>query len=405
MPSLRERLAGLSATRAPVDVLPRHLPLHRPTALRGAQPGYSASEELFAFEARPWLNHLPAADSAVAALLARDLENEIPPVSEWLFLDLETTGLAGGTGTYAFLIGAGQLTPAGFQFRQFFLRDLAEEGALLSALAPLLRQASLVITYNGKLFDLPVLETRFRLARLPLELEGKPHLDLLYPARRLWKLRWGSVRLLDLERNLFEHERPRDVPGELIPQLYFDYLRSGDERPIRAVFQHNADDVLTLAALAARMLHLAAAPETTSNHPLELFALGRLFERAGQLERAGDLYELALGSGLPAEVDWTARYRLSLLCKRQREYRRAVGLWTQLVGRKTSNGGQKNLTGYEELAICYEHRLDDPEAAAEVTRRALAELEDLLAGEPENRWRLRRARQRFTHRLRRLTRK
>jgi len=311
---------------------------------------------------------LPAADAEAAFLLAPTLGRQIPPVPSWLFLDLETTGLSGGTGTYAFVIGAGQLTPTGFLFRQFFLRDLAEEGALLNALAPLLERASVLVTYNGKVFDAPVLETRYRLTRLPFALDGKPHFDLLYPARRLWKLRWGSVRLLDLERNLLGHRREGDIPGELIPQAYFDYLRSGNDNSLQAVFRHNAEDVVTLAALTARLLHLAAAPESASRDGLELFALARLLERAGQLGRARTLYEQALGDSLPPEADSTARYRLSLLCKRQRDYDRAVRLWQALA----KEDPIENLAVYEELAICYEHRLDDPDAATEVTQRALA---------------------------------
>ena len=401
MPTLHERLASLSAARAPAGVQPLIPSPHRGAVPRNSGPGYSVEEQLFPLTARTWLDGLPAADAQAASLLAPNLGPQIPPLPDWLFLDLETTGLSGGTGTYAFVVGVGQLKPEGFRFQQFFLRDLAEEGALLTALAPLLDRTSLLVTYNGKLFDAPVLETRYRLARLPFALEGKPHLDLLYPARRLWKLRWGSARLLDLERNLLAHEREDDVPGELIPHLYFDYLRSGKESSLHAVFRHNAEDVVTLAALAARLLDLAAEPESASHDALELFALGRLFERAGQPDRARALYEQALGDSLPPEADSAARYRLSLLCKRQRDYRRAVILWQELA----KENPIENLAVYEELAICYEHRLDDPEEAAEVTRRALARVDDLLEGQPENRWRWRRARTRFAHRLQRLRRK
>ena len=166
-------------------------------------------------------------------------------------------------------VGIGQLTTEGFRIRQFFLRDLAAEGALLTALVPIFRQASALVTYNGKLFDAALLDTRFRLARMPFDFHALLHFDLLYPARVLWKLRWGSVRLGDLERSVLRYERPEDVPGELIPQLYFDYLRSGNEHPLRIVFQHNTADLVSLAALAARMLQLVSAPETSSKEPLE----------------------------------------------------------------------------------------------------------------------------------------
>jgi tetratricopeptide (TPR) repeat protein len=349
---------------------------------------------LVPFSARRWLDRLPAANPQSVSLLATRDSNGFPPPSRWLFLDLETTGLSGGTGTYAFLIGIGWLEPAGFRVRQFFLRELAEERALLEAVSPLLRQAALLVTYNGKVFDAPVLETRFRLARLPFELEGKPHFDLLYPARRLWRQRWDSLRLLELERNLLRYERPEDIPGELIPGLYFDFLRRGDDGRLGAVFRHNVEDVVTLAALAGRALQLAAEPESASEDPTELFALGRLFERNRQLERARGLYELALASRLPPAGEQAARYRLSLLCKRQRDYAHAVALWQELAAANGNLRERDRLSVYEQLAICYEHRLDDREAATEATRRALREVELLLLSAQEERRAYRKAQRR-----------
>src|SRR3990170_1963059 len=166
MPTLHERLASLSAARAPAGVQPLIPSPHRGAVPRNSGPGYSVEEQLFPLTARTWLDGLPVADPQAASLLAPNLGPQIPPLSDWLFLDLETTGLAGGTGTYAFLVGLGQFTREGFSVRQFFLRDLAAESALLVELLPLLRQSKLLVTYNGKQFDAPLLETRFRLARL-----------------------------------------------------------------------------------------------------------------------------------------------------------------------------------------------------------------------------------------------
>ncbi|MGH9862905.1 MAG: ribonuclease H-like domain-containing protein, partial [Candidatus Acidiferrales bacterium] len=257
MLSLRQRLAGLAAARAPLSVTPRT----RPVFLAGE--GYSVREEVVPLTARPGLPHLPALDPQIASLLLAEPEGSLPSLTDWLFLDLETTGLAGGTGTYAFLVGLAQLVPGGLRLRQFFLRDLAAESALLAALEPFLRGAKVLVTYNGKQFDAPLLETRFRLARRSVVLEPAFHLDLLYPARRLWKGRFSSLRLLNLEQELFGYRRPDDVPGENIPGLYFDFLRHGREQPLEAVFRHNAHDIVTLAAVAARILSLLAAPETT----------------------------------------------------------------------------------------------------------------------------------------------
>ena len=362
MPTLRQRLEGLSAAR----------PTLRPAAAARANQegaGFSLSESCYPLTARECLVRLPLADPQPLALLLPDSQRVIPPIHDWLFLDLETTGLAGGTGTYAFLVGLGRLTGDGFHLRQFFLRDLAAEKVMLAEMLPLLCGAQALVTYNGKQFDAPLLETRFQLARL-VRPEVELHLDLLYPARRLWRHRWDSLRLVDLERNLLGFHRSDDIPGELIPSTYFDFLRRGDEARLSLVFRHNADDLLTLAAVTAHALQLLTVPELAT--PEELFGVARIFERARHLDRARVLYERALAAGLPSTLAPAASYRLSLLCKRQRDYSRAVALWQQLLesGEKKEESG--TLAVCEELAICYEHRLDDAETAAELTRRALA---------------------------------
>ncbi|HXE75968.1 MAG TPA: ribonuclease H-like domain-containing protein [Candidatus Xenobia bacterium] len=392
MASLRERLAALSSARAATsDAKSRGLPML--TGLR--KTGVSIREQLFPFGSRRWLSQLRSVDCRVAQLIS-NFKFEISKASDWLFLDVETTGLAGGTGTYAFLIGLGRITEQDFCVRQFFLRDLAAERELLAALAAELGAAPLLVTYNGKLFDAPLLETRYRLARMRWPLDQRPHLDLLYPARRLWKLRCGSARLLELEQLILRHSRGDDVPGALIPQLYFDFLGRGDERPLEVVFQHNAEDLLTLAALAGRLLALAAAPEAEDADSLERVGLARLFERAAEPERAAALYECALNDHLPADAARAARLRLSFLYKRRGDYEAAARLWREL---SENSADRSALLALEQLAAYYEHRLGEPERAAEATRRALRMLELALAAERDRRC------ARLTHRLRRLQRK
>jgi len=394
MASLRERLAELSSTRGARAVAGSR-PLQPVAAERRA--GVAAREQVFPLDCRRWLPELRPADPRGAQLIS-NFKFEISDISDWIFLDVETTGLAGGTGTYAFLVGLGWLAPEGFYVRQYFLRDLAAEGELLEQVAEQLLGDKLLVTYNGKLFDAPLLDTRYRLARKPSPLEALPHLDLLYPARRLWKPRFGTARLLELERGLLGHEREDDVPGELIPHLYFDFLRSGNERRLEAVFRHNADDLVTLAALAARLLALAAAPEETHEDSLELAGLARLFERADEPERAAALYEQALTDHLPEESARAARLRLSFLYKRRREYESAAALWRELADDR-SPADRIALIALEQLAICYEHYLGEPEEAAKATRRALQVLDSALAAEREGR------RGRFMYRLQRLKRK
>ncbi len=170
---------------------------------------------------------------------------------KWCFLDTETTGLAGGSGTYAFLVGVGRITPQGFRVRQFFMRDFGEEASQLSALAEHLKQFEVMITYNGRTYDQPLLETRFRMVRQRPPFTSLEHLDLLFGARRLWNLRFDSCRLVELENQILGVERQGDLPGELIPYVYFEYVRTHEIFRLLPVFHHNAIDILTLACLTA----------------------------------------------------------------------------------------------------------------------------------------------------------
>src|SRR5256886_3436399 len=158
---------------------------------------------------------------------------------KWLFLDTETTGLAGGTGTYAFLIGLAWWDAGGLQVEQFFMRDFAEEHSLLQELSRRLKERPVLVTFNGKSFDWPLLENRFAMTRSVAVPKLAAHLDLLHPARALWKLRLGSVRLVELERHVLDAprlgwHRENDVSSALIPQFYFDYLRGGPAEPLAA---------------------------------------------------------------------------------------------------------------------------------------------------------------------------
>src|SRR5437588_2334165 len=171
--------------------------------------------------------------------------------AKWCFLDTETTGLAGGSGTYAFLIGIGRIAPEGFRVRQFFMREFGEEPSLLSAVAEHLKQFDVLITYNGRTYDQPLLETRFRMVRHRPPFGALEHLDLLFGARRLWNLRFDSCRLVDLENQILGVERQGDLPGELIPYIYFEYLRTQEIFRLVPIFHHNATDILTLACLTA----------------------------------------------------------------------------------------------------------------------------------------------------------
>lgn len=289
------------------------------------------------------------------------------PPSEWAFLDTETTGLAGGTGTCAFLVGVGRITPEGFRVRQFFMRDYAEEASVLAALAEFLAPFQVLITYNGRTFDQPLLETRYRLNRArPPFARLAHHVDLLYGARRLWKLRYESCRLVDLETQVLGYERQGDVPGALIPQLYFDYLRTRRAHRLEPVFEHNALDILTLACLTGivpRAFHKGSAPE----HGVEMLGVARWLEQSGDLGEARELLGRAVDAGLPDELLFRALWDMAALDRKLAAEERALAGWRDLA----QSRNPYRVRALEELAKHAEHRAKDPAQALEWTRAAL----------------------------------
>src|SRR5256884_7409799 len=267
-----------------------------------------------------------------------------------LFLDTETTGLAGGTGTYTFLVGVGRLDGDRFIVEQYFMRDFDEEPALLAALVPLLEQAAGVGTFNGSALDLPLLETRFVLARRrwPPRL---PHLDLLRPARRVFAPRCADCRLTTLEREVLGLEREDDVSGALIPALYFDFLRSHRAPPPARVFDHNRHDVLSLVALLGWFGRALATPDHLGAE--DLAGLGRLWEPV-DLEQALACYRAALGGDLAGPTAHRVRLRLARWEKRAARWDRACALW-EVAARHSAFDREP----WEELAELHEHRRRD----------------------------------------------
>jgi hypothetical protein len=305
---------------------------------------------------------------------------DAPHLANAAFLDVETTGLAGGTGTYVFLVGLGTFDDGAFRLRQFFLADLGGERAMLCSVAEALAGRSAVVSFNGRCFDLPLLDTRLLLNRLALPCEGLPHLDLLYPARRLYRGRLTSCRLAVLESALLRVEREDDVPGWAIPSLYFDYLRAGRAGPLRHVFRHNALDILSLVTLTAHLGGLAGG--SAPRQPEDVLALARWDESEGRPTEAAGLYQAALEGGLQGEPRSHARRRLAYLCRRLGRWEDAERLWRHQAG----DGGPlgQRLEALIELAKLEEHRLRDYAAAEALTRRALLLLEvaALRGGQP-----------------------
>jgi len=282
------------------------------------------------------------------------------------FLDTETTGLAGGTGIYAFLVGVGRFEGEVFHLAQFFMRDPIEEPALLAALTEFLQPCQALVTFNGKGFDVPLLNTRYITNGERPPLASIAHLDLLPLARRLWRARLPSRALGYLEEHILGLARTQeDVPSWVIPSLYFGYLRSGDARSMKGVFYHNAMDVLSLAALLSHVAGLFDDPLSGVGHGLDLVAMGKLFEDLGHVEKAAQLYEHGLAHDLPDEIYWDTVRRLSLAEKRRGNLTTAVVLW-----RQAARSGQ--IYAHVELAKFYEHQQGDYGEAARWTQAALA---------------------------------
>jgi uncharacterized protein YprB with RNaseH-like and TPR domain len=325
--------------------------------------------------------------------------------SPFLFFDLETTGLSGGAGTYAFLVGCGRFGGDGsFLTRQYLLTEFGGERALLEAAGGDIGEAGALVSFNGKSFDAPVLETRFLFHRLPWRAVGLPHLDVLHPARRFWgrEERRGpfdraggegdiarrgradgvaapssDCSLAALERHVLGARRDADVAGSEVPARYFQFVRSGDPRPLRAVLEHNRLDLLSLAGLTARLLHLVSAGPRAARDAREALALGRVYAGAGLIPRARDAFARAAdaaerdaasaGGSLLVE----ALHGLALVERRARRFEEAARTWRRLL-RLPHCPPRLAREAREALAIHHEHRVRDLEAAKAF---ALASLE------------------------------
>lgn len=282
------------------------------------------------------------------------------------FIDTETTGLSGGTGTFAFLIGLGRFENENFTLKQLFLREPLEEPGLLYLLEQLLAPCQAVVTFNGKSFDLPILNSRYILHGWQSPFPDLYHIDLLHLARQLWRDRLSSRTLSSLEIQILNTVRTQeDVPGWMIPQLYFDYLRSGDAMPLKKVFYHNAMDVLSLASLLDHTAKVMTDPFTYKpDHGEDIIALAKLYEKIGDIETASNLYLQGLQTTLPQPLYLNTLHRFAYLNKRARKLDAAIELW------KTA-AEHNFLDAIIELAKYYEHKMQNYGEAIHWTKSAI----------------------------------
>jgi uncharacterized protein YprB with RNaseH-like and TPR domain len=316
--------------------------------------------------------------AAIAARLA-DAAGEAPLVTgsaqarpPFVFFDLETTGLSGGAGTYAFLVGCGAFDDqGGFVTRQFVLLRHASERPLLQMVGAELAAAGALVTFNGKSFDAPLIETRFQFHRLEWTGAALPHFDVLHPARRFWSDGGAGdtpCSLQALEGVVLGARRSGDVPGSEIPIRYFDFIRTGDARPLRGVLEHNRLDLLSLAGLAAQLLDLVRRGPGAVRHPREALALGGVYARSGLDGRAREAYEHACTASMARSEASMASIRiaglrsLALLSRRSRRYDEAAAYWRDLL-ELPACPPQVAREASQALAVHHEHRARDLPAA------------------------------------------
>lgn len=290
----------------------------------------------------------------------------------FVYLDTETTGLSGGSGIYAFLIGVGRFEGDSFRLAQYFMRDPVEEPAQLYALEEFLTPCNALITFNGKSFDIPLLNSRFTYHGWKSPFTDLAHIDLLHLSRRLWRDRLPSRTLGNIEVQILGTERnEQDVPGWMIPQMYFDYLRNGDARPLKKVFYHNAMDILSLSALFHHSAKLLSEPTSINDdYVTDQVAIAKLFEDLGDLERASHIYMLVVDAHdkqnniIPEDILLKAITSLALINKRQGDFESAIELWKK-------GARYKDINSYIELAKFYEHKIREYDKAIMWTKSAI----------------------------------
>lgn len=282
-----------------------------------------------------------------------------------LFLDTETTGLSGGAGTVAFLVGVGFIEGNALMIEQYLMRDYSDEPELIDRLANRMDAFDCVCTFNGKTFDMPLLEARFTMNRMRHRWRELENLDLLHPARRTWKLRLGSCRLGRLEEMILGMERTGDIPGSEVPQRYFDFLKTGNMALLEDIIAHNRQDILTLGSLLAHLCELYAHPEREA-HRADLFSMGKALEKQGELKPARELYRIA---SIPApagsismltggEIAARAAWRMYLLARKNRDCDAMQQILEQMAVRR-----QCRDRIYVELSKLHEHHFKNLQRA------------------------------------------
>ena len=284
-------------------------------------------------------------------------------INNILFIDTETTGLMGGTGTVSFLIGIGYFNNEEFVVEQFLMRDYDEETPMLIDIRDKLKDHDIVVSFNGKSFDLPLIKTRLILNRLKRP-DFNLHVDLLHSARRLWSF-LDSCSLNSLEENIIDYQRVDDIPGHLIPGLYFEFLENKDLKKLIPILEHNRYDILSLVTLFSHLkeIHL----ENIDNlSPHELYQMGRIKEKDKNYESCINYLEKSMKNSEQNYLEYKAMKKLSWQYKRVDRYEKAVEIWQVMIKKSTLD-----IFPYVEMAKFFEHREKDYKKALSYTNQAI----------------------------------
>lgn len=281
-----------------------------------------------------------------------------------LFIDTETTGL-GGSGTVAFLIGIGSLVGDSFQVRQYFLPDYPDEAAMLEAVREEITPNSILVSYNGRAFDMPIIQDRMIIHRVERNIEYAGHIDLLFSARRLYKRRLGSCRLSNIERNILDFHRVDDTPGELVPTFYFDWLNSMNPSNLAGIIEHNVYDIVSLYFLMKCINSAMGNPEETIYDPDDIYSVARVYENRKEHKRVHGILE-SFDNLISDSGRHDLLYMQSLSYKRSGMIEKAVPIWEEIAADRSSH----TYFALIELAKYHEHRLKDPGRALALSERA-----------------------------------
>lgn len=354
--SLKARLNRLKSTQESAPPPP-------PPTLMEYEARVPADEALFSLDA--------------ATLHRMGFEGTFDP-RRVLFLDTETTGLSGGAGTVAFLVGLGRVEGREFVVRQYLMPGYAAEPMLLEKVNAAAAGCDTAVTFNGKSFDVPLIKSRCIMNRMSCPVEEMNQLDLIHPARRAWKLRLKDCSLGNLEERILGLHREHDLPGSEVPERYFSFLKTGDIRLLTDIVEHNRQDIVSLMTLLTRMARAYAAPAEQMSM-LDVFSMGRALEKQGDKQEARKCYRLAAqplaltSAARLSEVRCAplANRSLSLMLRRDGETDEAERVWQEMIRR-----GQMGAFPYIELAKSREHRDRNYRAALEYTEQAMAHAAD-----------------------------